>query len=409
MYFESVIQRRFVKAWLWAFVALFLLSTSAHAIRLNLSGSNLPSGMTGPVKLYRQVGAYDPPGGGDDVAIRLVTISGGILVEPEIPITVSGSTIPLVSGGVENDPGSLTDIVQGTKLYVRVWDGGEGRGHYYAQSTVRTITWLSTDPKVDWDIISWNKYLADVPQRVGVKVNSESLERTGSSLTLTLGIQTIHNGETEPTGAVVEISKDPAFSDVSDSTGGQKHFDSASATVSGSYFTAGTYYIRGQMRNYYGSTPVSLLTAPVMDIPNPGDSVIDAVGRYATLGEGVPCGPETVTITFRTTDDLGINPFSFPFATLTDPAGVMNLKQLIEAVNTEAGENVVTVAGWWNKERQEPWGYIITYNSSALNDFGTFTTAGEVPSDPSGVSLEKDMAYQFSVLKPVSIDATGTR
>ena len=121
-------------------------------------------------------------------------------------------------------------------------------------------------------------------------------------------------------------------------------------------------------------------------------------------------GPDTITITFlKPTDDLGINPFSFPFANLTDPAGVTNLKQLIEAVNTEAGENVVTVAGWWNKEAQEPWGYIITYNSSSLNDFGTFTTAGEVPANPADVALEKDMAYQFSVLRPVSLPATGTR
>jgi hypothetical protein len=70
---------------------------------------------------------------------------------------------------------------------------------------------------------------------------------------------------------------------------------------------------------------------------------------------------------------------------------------------------VVTVAGWWDHDRQQPTGYVISYNSETLNDFGSFYTAGEAPANPADVTLVKDRPYQISVLSAASIDLTGTR
>jgi hypothetical protein len=343
-----------------AVALLFILATSAHAIRLNLSGSNLPDGISGPVQLMRQVGSYDPPGGGDDVEIRLVNIVQGRLAEPEIPIVVSGKNIPLVSGGVEKTPGALDDIEQETKLYLRIWDGDVGQGHYYAQSDVKTISWLETDPAVDWNITSWAPYLADVPQNVGVRVDREALERTGTAQELIIGIRAIHAGQTEilESLTVLEISKDPSFGDVADQTGGQKRFDSSSANASGSYFEPGVYYyIRSQKGNYYGSSPTQLLTSPIEDIPNPGDYVINAVGRYATLSGGIAAA-FTFKLWGKNTDvPLVVNSIALPSLSLavTTSRGVVegdvsDAEQLGKLINDAVGKKVVSAICRWDPE-----------------------------------------------------------
>ncbi|MBU0672632.1 MAG: hypothetical protein KJ732_06365 [Candidatus Margulisbacteria bacterium] len=371
------------------------LSISAQAIRLEISSSNLPEGIAGPVELMRIVGSYDPPGGGDDVRIRLVNIVDGRLVDEEIPITVSGRTIPLASGGVEKTPGALDDISQGTKLYIRVWqDGTIAQGKYYAKSDIKTITWLETDPKVDWPITSWTKYLADVPQGVGVKVNSEALQRTGASLVLTLGIAAIDNGQTEIRSSQLEISKSSAFSDVDDPTGGQKKFSADSASVSGDYYTAGTYYLRSQKTNYYGSTPGTLLTGPVRDISGPGESVVDAVGKYATLGGGIG-GGGTFTFDLKATqaDKLIVNSIAIPARTLSDGA-IYKVSELAAYINGKADKVVVTAISKWDPAAGQAVGV-------------TFDGDGNLVAGADDFAIDPGVGYQVFTTEDVNITFLG--
>jgi hypothetical protein len=119
--------------------------------------------------------------------------------------------------------------------------------------------------------------------------------------------------------------------------------------------------------------------------------------EWETLGDITP-GVTSITVDFvKPTGDLGVNTFALPFSTVSSPGSATNLKELVEIVNTEAGENIVSVAGWWDQDEQKPAGYIIEYNSATVNDFGGFTKAGNAPDDPATVAIESHKPLQFSV------------
>jgi hypothetical protein len=356
------------------------------AIGLNLSASNIPDGMTGPVEFCRVVGQYDPPGGGDDKSIRLMTIQGGLLAEPQIPIVVSENTIPLVYGGPEKDNGSLNDIDNGTKVFIRIWDGAIGQKHHYVKSEVKTISWGPTDPKVDWTITSWTRCLADVPQNVGVKVDSETIKRTGSTQALTIDFSAIHDGQVElvSSKAVLEISKDPTFTDVNDPTGGVKHFDSSSASASGVYYTGNTtYYLRSQLGNYYGVAPVAMLTSPVKDLAQPGESVVNAVGKYLTLGGG-GAAAFTFNLLPIETGKLVVNTVFLPAASVTSASA------LAARIDGLAGSKVTKAVCRWDPVAGKP-------EAALFDDSGNILTGSK------DFSLTAGECYQIYTTKNVTI------
>lgn len=167
-------------------------------------------------------------------------------------------------------------------------------------------------------------------------------------------------------------------------------------------YTNGTYTLTG--------TPIGLYRFRAKAYNWFGGSDWSGYAEWQTLTGGM-AGPETITVHFvKPPDDLGINTFSFPFSEVSSPSAISNLKHLIEAVNKAANKNVATVAGLWDKSKQNPSGYIITYDSDTLNDFGNFIKAGEVPDDPAGLALVKDGAYQISVIEnDIDLIMTGTR
>jgi hypothetical protein len=378
-----------IKKVLAAAMFVLLLTTSASAIRLNLTASGIPAQFTGPVELYRLVGSYDPPGGGDDVLTRIVVIdSSGNLTNTEVPIIVTPvasqpNIISFTSGGVADSMTTNNDIANGTYLYLRIWDGAAGQGHYYA-TAARTISWGPTDAKVDWDASSWPVYLADVPQNVGVRVDSESIQRSGTSQVLTLGISAINNGSVEIIAAdtILQISKLDTFANVADATGGAKSFNSTSAVVSGDYFTSGTYYIRAQEHSYYGYSPTDLLTAPQKTISGPGSYIQDGVGVYTTLG-GPPSGGGTAALTLESAAPAGpgMNFISMPFdgpwyafgadgttplnVGLNDTNQITNAFHLVRVINAAAraqgtAGDVVSTFGTWDPGTQKADGVLIS-------------------------------------------------
>ncbi len=408
---KMVVKSTLVRRVVYSLFCLFcFMSTSAFAIRLELNCSSIPEDCTGPVQLMLQVGDYDTPGGGDDREVRLVNIVGGSLTNTPVPLTVSSCSLT-ASGGIDvGTSGGLLDITAGSTLYLRIWDGDTKQGNRYAYVSLGAITWGETDPAVSRIASSWSTYLADVPGGVSVGVNSEVIARTGTGQQLQLGIVGADNGQTEVRTWVLEVSKDAGFADVADATGGAKHFAASSATASGAYFTQGTYYLRAQAGNYYGTT--SLLTTPVRDIANPGASVTDAVGRYTTLASGGgAAGPETITFPLtRPTDGLGINVISFPFNRVDGTLGSnFHVRGLVNAINTAAGSNVVQTIGWWDNDSKLPSGYIVTYPASGAE----FSRIGPAPAEPATAGtaavLGRDRSLQISVSAPASLTLTGSR
>lgn len=274
--------------------------------------------------------------------------------------------------------------LSGGTLWARAWKNGiRVQGAYYSKNSYGvTPSHIPPTPVNVTDIRTI--YKADVPYRPSIGTIEEAMVRQGDVLVLTLKIpvnysQDGSDGKREITGLSLRIT----YPDGSTETR-----DGASITLSD--VPSGTYRFKPIATNWFGNTEGT-------EMP------------YTTLGIGA-AGPETVTINFlKPTGDLGVNPFGYPFASVISPEAISSLKQLIQAVNAQAGANVVTVAGWWIKETQEPAGYIISYNSDSVNDFKSFLTVGDVPADPADHALVKDTAYQLSVLREAAVTLTGTR
>ncbi len=129
------------------------------------------------------------------------------------------------------------------------------------------------------------------------------------------------------------------------------------------------------------------------------------------VGVGVaPVPVSAITASFRfhrIEDGLGLNPMSFPFASVE---GVENVDQLVRAINELAEANVVTTVGWWDTEVMAPAGYAIVYGSDTINDIDRAISIGTAPDDPAGVPLIMDQSFQLSVLiDGVEFQLTGSR
>jgi len=228
----------------------------------------------------------------------------------------------------------LSELDGGT-LHVRVWSNAVAPSspgnNYYGVASHGVAAGL--EPPRDWTMTINAVYKADVPYTPGLGGITEALVRTGDTMDMRL---TIPVSYTEASGTerrqITGRSLDIVFPDGSTETRG-----GSSITINDA--PSGTYSFTPVATNWWGSTR--------------GDAV-----SYTTLGIGAG-GPETVTYNFRRPSDaMGLNPISFPFANVAD---VATLRDLIEAINTQAGSNIVTAAGWWDTANQQPTGYIITY------------------------------------------------
>lgn len=120
-------------------------------------------------------------------------------------------------------------------------------------------------------------------------------------------------------------------------------------------------------------------------------------------GTGLASGP--ISIPIGTKNGLGINTFSIPFDTIT--VGPKTARGFVEAVNSQAKANVVTVFGYWDNENKKFVGGKVSYDqdNKPLNAGGY---------DLSKIELQKEINYQVSVFgieegKPVSIKIEGER
>ena len=167
---------------------------------------------------------------------------------------------------------------------------------------------------------------------------------------------------------------------------------------------------------------LQLVLSTPADSLNPGDNYVVRVrhqnpwGAWGPWSETAPhtiaaagAAVETITFNFRrAADGVGINPFSFPLTNVTDPAGLGNVRELIERFNTVAGANAVATFGWFDTTAMLPQGYIIVYDSDAINDFDRFIPIGGVGA-PETVDLVMDQPYQVYVLSEFAPTLTGNR
>lgn len=276
--------------------------------------------------------------------------------------------------------------LNGGTLYVRVWkDGpsGDRKGNYYGIKSHGIAA--GATPPYDWEIADIKTdHKADVPYKPGIGAVSESMVRQGDELKLKLVVPVSYN---ENPGSGDGIRKAQSFSVL------VTYPDNSTETLGGSSITlndkpSGTYKFKPTATNWYGSTD--------------GDEVV-----YSTLGVSGG-GPDNAVYNFvKLQDGLGINVFPIAYSNVSSPA-ITNVKEMVEAINDQAGEPVVTAIGWWDNSTMTPQGYAVEIDSNNKTVTGYIASSG-IDSDPAKVALQKDMVYQVSVLKSATFDITGIR
>ena len=167
----------------------------------------------------------------------------------------------------------------------------------------------------------------------------------------------------------------------------------ALSTGTGDDLSPGTQYtIKVKHRNYW-------------DQENPSWSVPVTY----VIGEGVG-GAITVTYDFKKPATLGVNQFGIPMTppvTASGGTSVGNISELVNAINTFAGSDVVNTIGWWDPDAtpQVPEGYTIDYTGGI-----TYYPSAGLPSDPTTIALDRDKVYQISVSTAITgFQLTGSR
>lgn len=118
-------------------------------------------------------------------------------------------------------------------------------------------------------------------------------------------------------------------------------------------------------------------------------------------------GPDSATYNLIKLDaGLGVNTFPIAYAEVLDPS-IATVKDLVEAINAQAGSTIVTAIGWWNANTQLPEGYIVNIDFDSGNITGYEGTKDLAA--PESVALEKDKVYQVSVLQNATFSITGLR
>jgi len=263
--------------------------------------------------------------------------------------------------------------LNGGTLYVRTWNGNIAQqGSYYGKAS-NSPSSGTTLPK-DWVISSLLcDYKADVPYAPTIGSINESLQRSGDDLELTLVIPVLYSesgpdGKREITGRSLRIT----FPDNSVET-------RAGASITLSNTPAGTYKFVPIATNWFGQTEGQEVT-------------------YATLGlsGGGTVGPITYNLV------SGINAISIlhdvPFVVDTStPASVSNIGELVTAINSKAGDNVVTAVGILTDNAIQ--GAYVTYDQAGNPVF----TPSAGFADGGNTALARGMSLQISVTANVTV------
>ena len=243
-------------------------------------------------------------------------------------------------------------------------------------------------------------YLADIPRAPEVGAIGESMQRSGDDyiLTLTVGInysegspkiQTAGHSSNDNKKYRLKVWIGDVEPDGSTLDGKWVIATDGSVTLTGEDYPPGTYHFKAQAWNWFGEGP----WGPQKD--------------YTTLSGGPGGGPDSASYNLIKLDaGLGVNTFPIAYTQVTSPS-ITTIKDLVEAINAQAEEPIVTAIGWWNPDTQQPQGYIINIDFDAGTITG-FEGTKDLPA-PEEVVLEKDKVYQVSVLKNATFDITGLR
>ena len=74
------------------------------------------------------------------------------------------------------------------------------------------------------------------------------------------------------------------------------------------------------------------------------------------------------------------------------------MKELVEAINAQAGKPVVTALGWWDSTNQQAVGYMIDIDQ-ASGTVKAYVASGGADPDPAKAPFTRDMVVQVSVLE----------
>ncbi|MBI5400287.1 hypothetical protein HZB07_06790 [Candidatus Saganbacteria bacterium] len=234
----------------------------------------------------------------------------------------------------------------GGRMYVRAWNGSvaptaAGNNYYgLADSPVASGTTLP----IDWTTSISTVYKADVPFTPAVGTIGEALIRTGSTMVLTLTVPVAYNElsgteRRQITGRSLEIVYPGGTTETR-----------VGDTISLANVPTGTYRFTPIATNWYGSTRGTTVS-------------------YTTLGLGSLVGAAlTINYDLRHPSGLlGINPIAVPFATISSPEGITQVKHLVNKINEAAGtSNRVAAIGWWDITNQRPAGYLINYSATGV-------------------------------------------
>jgi len=275
--------------------------------------------------------------------------------------------------------------LKGGTLYVRVWQNvpsGDRQGNYYG--VVSHGVAAGATPPYDWNVAVSADHKADLPYEPSIGTISESMVRENDLLKLKLVVPVSYDKNPASGDGIIEAQE---FSVL------VTYPDNSTETIIGSPIVlndtpAGTYKFKPTAKNWYGSTE--------------GDQVI-----YTTLGISGG-GPDNAVYDFiKLQDGLGINVFPIAYSSISSPL-IINVKELVEAINDQAGEPIVTVIGWWDNATMKPQGYAVEIDNNT-NTVTGYVALGGIDADPANITLTKDMVYQVSVLKSSTLDITGLR
>ena len=117
-----------------------------------------------------------------------------------------------------------------------------------------------------------------------------------------------------------------------------------------------------------------------------------------TVGAGGAGGADSATYNLiKKTDGLGVNTFPIAYSTFQNPP-IANMKELVEAINAQAGKPIVTALGWWDATDQKASGYMIDIDQAG-GTVKAYIASGGAPADPIQAPFTRDMVVQVSVLE----------
>jgi hypothetical protein len=290
--------------------------------------------------------------------------------------------------------GSKTPVINGKTITLRIWDGPmHKKGSHYGTAGYAA----SKDaPAMQYDVNPFKTtYYAWEPKNAPTVTGAtESNQRIGETQNIVLKLSwsytynsSTSDGTIPKTGYTVKFWKE-GESEPGDTADGQRVFDVTGDSFSlpdedalnnNAPFGAGTYYFQVRAKNWFGPGPWS-----------------DPPFEWTTLsGAGGVAGPVTVTLN-KKPDGHGINTVAFPFAPAeVNGVEIKTLQQLIEAINTHAGANVIRTLGYWDSDKQIGVGWTFEDDGKIKNHINT---EGATPAD---TDLVANRSYNIYVAESV--------